>query len=109
MCRSQRSKNCRRATLDGSTYVPPLVSVTRRARSITASFLVPVKLCHLRLRLPVAGSLCSRMIDHLSEPLGRLMTLPLIILLPVGTCDRFVLVEMQSLRCVCSTLSSFPA
>ena len=45
-----------KVVLLGSTYDPSLVTVMSRAHSAWAARLVPLKLCHLSLRLPVAGS-----------------------------------------------------
>jgi hypothetical protein len=45
---------------NANDYAPPLISEIRRAHSICASRFVPMKLCHLRRRLPVVGSRVSR-------------------------------------------------
>src|SRR3977135_2499270 len=75
MCFSHRSRNCRTVSFDGSRSLPPLISEISLAHSICACRLVPLKLCHLRLRLPVEGSRWSRMMAPspyaLREPATR--------------------------------------
>ena len=76
MWRSQRSRNSASVPLEGSTYSPPSISVISRAHSFCAPRFVPLKLCHLRRRLP-AASYRSRIIAK--WPGDRSLICPLIV------------------------------